>query len=152
MQCCSTFQGKQAEILASEGFGENLQQILIQKYFFKGYPQLVHRPQQRTKSDESIPPFIPSRLLQAGCIFKDKALISLQGSGEKLDHKSRPFLFVLLQKAVEPVIIEQPGPKHSGDILLQLPRQPGLQDVPPDLAGNIIDDLIHAFPEWILPF
>jgi hypothetical protein len=43
MQCCSTFQVKQAEILASEGFGENLQQILTQKYFFNGYPQLVHR-------------------------------------------------------------------------------------------------------------
>jgi hypothetical protein len=152
MQCCSTFQVKQAEILASEGFGENLQQILIQKYFFNGYPQLVHRLQQRTKSDESIPPFIPPCLLDRRGEFDHELPVSFQGTGEILDDESGAFFLLLFQQAVKSVPVEQFCVEYGRYLLFQLPGQPVFKYIPTDFNCNIIDDLSHAFPGWILPF
>jgi hypothetical protein len=48
-----------AESLASEGFGKNLQQILMGCKILNSFPQLVHNFHNRAKSNKIIAPFTP---------------------------------------------------------------------------------------------
>src|SRR5258708_34855113 len=46
-QSSTVFHAMWPEMLASEGFGKNLQQNLIRLIFFNSFPQLVHKLQNR---------------------------------------------------------------------------------------------------------
>jgi hypothetical protein len=47
MQCSTVFHGICPEMLASEGFERNLQQILIRWIIFNSFPQLVHKSKKQ---------------------------------------------------------------------------------------------------------